>query len=179
MWKFESIYWNGELPLERFLTIQAKSAQFCSITISSVSLCYWVHYFRVAFEKMTSLRKYTPVSVWLFVVVEGIPMKWSCLRNVWWSTPSFGIWVVAVPSGSLFAGELCRVSCQPQQLEKIMMHVWYECSYSVKWSKIQLEFLISHFVVSFSWLFWPSQIYNYAKIKWYLNSSNYELYFTF
>lgn len=135
--------------LERFLTIQANPGQFCSITISSVSLCYWVHYFSVAFEKMTSLRKYTPVSVWLFVVVEGIPMKWSCLRNVWWSTPSFGIWVVAVPSGSLFAGELCRVSCQPQQLEKIMMHVWYECSYSVKWSKIQLEFLISH--LSFCW----------------------------
>lgn len=131
--------------MERF---RANPAQFCSITISSVSLCYWVHYFSVAFEKMTSLRKYTRGSVWLFVVFEGIPLKWSYLRNVCWSTPSFGIWVVAVPSGSLFAGEF---SCQPQQLEKIMMHVWYECSCLVKWSKIQIELLISHFVMCPSW----------------------------
>lgn len=52
--------------LARFLTIQVNPGQFCSITISSVSLCYWVHYFSVAFEKMTSLRKYTRGSVQLF-----------------------------------------------------------------------------------------------------------------
>lgn len=118
--------------LERFLTIQASPAQFCAITISSVSLCYWVRYFSVAFEKMTSLHKYTWSSVRLCVVVEGIPMKWSCLRNVLWSTPSFGIWVVAVPSGSLFAGEFllpCLLPASAAGEDYDACVIWNACTW--------------------------------------------------
>ncbi len=61
--------------LERFLTIQANPAQFCSITISSVSLCYGVHYFSVAFEKITSLANTHEVVYGFFVVLKEF--RWN------------------------------------------------------------------------------------------------------
>lgn len=131
--------------LERFLTIQANPTQFCAITISSVSLCYWVHYFSVAFEKMTSLRKYTWGSERFVLLLKEFRWNGHAYGMFGGQHPHLGSeWLQFPVDLCLWVNSCCRVSCQPQQLEKIMMHVWYECLYLVKWSKIQLEILISH-----------------------------------
>lgn len=122
----------------------------------SVSLCYWVHYFSVAFEKMTSLRKYTRGSVWLFVVVEGIPMKWSYLRNVCWSTPWFGIWVVEFPVDLSLRENSLASLCSWGTL-------WCMCDMNARWSEVKQNpngasdkpFCSVSLLV---WLVWPSQI---------------------